>query len=117
VQLGSGNVSLKDGVRINVESEDVVIRTAGLEWKDKEKTLSGGAEDEVEIERSDGTSFLGRGFSADARNRTWAFSGEVKGTYVEEEEDEEAPAAPEGTPRPDPPSEQPPGTPVLPEDK
>jgi len=89
VQLGSGDISLKNGVRINVESEDVIITTAGLEWKDKEKILSGGELDEVEIERSDGTKFFGRGFSADARNRTWAFSGEVKGSYVEKEDEDE----------------------------
>jgi len=86
VQLSSGNISLKDGVKINVKSEDFTIWTGGLEWKDKEKTLSGAAEDEVDIERSDGTSFTGKGFSADARNRIWTFSGEVKGQYVEKED-------------------------------
>ena len=90
VQLGSGDISLKGGVRIRVDSEDVTIRTAGLEWKDKEKILSGGADDEVDIQRADGTSFAGRGFFADARNRRWSFSGEVKGTYVEKEDGEEA---------------------------
>jgi len=89
VQIGSGDISLKGGVRIRVESEDVTIRTFGLEWKDKDKILSGAAGDEVDIERSDGTSFSGRGFFADARNRTWAFSGEVKGTYVEKEDKDE----------------------------
>ena len=89
IQLGPGNISLGGGVRISVDSEDVVIRTMQLEWKDKEKILSGGEKDEVEIERSDGTSFSGRGFTADARNRTWTFLGEVRGTYVEKEEGEE----------------------------
>ena len=88
VQLGSGDISLKGGVRIRVDSEDVTIRTAELEWKDKAKTLSGGDRDIVDIQRSDGTSFTGRGFFADARNRLWAFSGEVKGTYVEKEDEE-----------------------------
>ena len=88
VQLGSGDISLKGGVRIRVDSEDITIRTAELEWKDKEKTLTGGTEDEVDIDRSDGTRFLGRGFFSDARNRTWDFSGEVKGTYVEKKNEE-----------------------------
>ena len=86
VQLNSGNLTLKNGVRISIESEDITIRTASLEWKDKEKTLSGAPENEVDIERSDGTSFSGRGFFADARNRTWNFSGEVFGKYVEKED-------------------------------
>ena len=89
VQLNSGDISLKGGVRIKVDSEDVTIRTAELEWKDKPKTLTGRDEDEVDIQRSDGTFFSGRGFFADAYNRTWSFSGEVRGTYVEKEDDEE----------------------------
>lgn len=86
VQLNSGNISLKNGVSISVESEDITIQTSGLEWRDKEKTLSGAANAEVDIERSDGTSFSGIGFSADARNRTWTFTGEVKGSYVEKDD-------------------------------
>jgi LPS export ABC transporter protein LptC len=89
VQLGSGDISLKGGVRINVESEDFSIRTSELEWKDKERILSGGDSDEVDIQRSDGTNFYGSGFSADARNRLWSFSGEVKGTYVEKEDEKD----------------------------
>ena len=89
VQLDSGNVILSGGVRISVESEDIIIQTFGLEWKDKEKVLSGEDDDEVDVERSDGTTFTGKGFYADARNWTWTFSGEVKGTYVEPEDEEE----------------------------
>lgn len=89
MQLESGDISLKGGVRIRIDSEDVVISTAELEWQDKEKILSGGVEDEVDIERSDGTIFSGIGFYADARNRTWSFAGEVKGTYVEKDDEEE----------------------------
>ena len=90
VQIDSGDISLSGGVRIRVDSEDVIIRTSELEWKDKPKTLSGGQNAEVDIDRSDGTSFTGRGFFADARNRTWSFSGEVKGIYVEKEDEDES---------------------------
>jgi len=86
VQLNSGDISLKDGVKINVASEDITIWTGELQWKDKEKTLSGNVDDEVDIDRSDGTSFTGKGFFADARNRTWTFSGQVNGKYVEKED-------------------------------
>jgi LPS export ABC transporter protein LptC len=87
VQLESGDIVFSDGVRINIESEDIFISIAGIEWKDKEKTLHGKPEDEVEIQRSDGTSFTGMGFSADIRSRFWAFSGEVKGIYFEEDDE------------------------------
>ena len=89
VLLRSGDISLTRGVRISIDSEDVTIRTAGLEWKDKERTLTGASGYEVDVERSDGTTFSGRGFFADARNRTWVFSGEVKGKYVETDDEKE----------------------------
>ena len=89
VQTESGDVSMSDGVRIDIKSEDIIIRTAGLQWIDKEKYLLCGETEVVEIERTDGTSFLGLGFSADARNRTWKFSGNVEGRYVEKEDEEE----------------------------
>jgi len=90
VQIDTGDVSLSGGVRISIESEDIIINTAELEWKDKEKTIKGSEEAEVDVQRSDGTSFTGKGFSADIRSRTWAFTGEVKGSYVEKEEEEES---------------------------
>ena len=89
VQLDSGDITLTGGVLIRIESEDVTISTAGLEWKDKEKNLTGYEDAEVDVQRSDGTSFTGIGLSADIRSRTWSFSGEVQGTYVEEDKDEE----------------------------
>jgi len=89
IQTDTGDITLSGGIWLSIESEDITISTEGLEWKDKEKTIKGGVEDEVDIQRSDGTSFTGRGFSADIRSRTWIFTGEVKGTYVENDEDEE----------------------------
>jgi len=86
VQIDTGDISLSGGVRISIESEDVIIKTEELEWNDKEKTIKGGEEEEVDVRRSDGTSFTGIGFSADVRSRTWSFTGEVKGTYVEKDE-------------------------------
>jgi len=85
VQISTGDISLSGGVHVSIESEDVIINTAELEWKDKEKIIKGGVEEEVDVKRSDGTSFVGRGFSADIRSRTWSFLGEVKGRYVEKD--------------------------------
>jgi len=87
VQLDSGDITLFDGVTIRIESEDVIINIDRIEWKDKAKTLTGGEEEKVDIQRSDGTSFTGVGVFADIRNRTWSFSGGVEGTYVEEDEE------------------------------
>jgi LPS export ABC transporter protein LptC len=89
VELDSGNINLRNGVSIAVESEDVTIETVKLDWKDKERILAGDTGDEVNILRENGTSFNGRGFTADARNRTWEFAGEVGGTYIHDDDEEE----------------------------
>jgi LPS export ABC transporter protein LptC len=103
VELESGNIRLGERVRISVDSEDVVIETDKLSWKDKEKVLSGDEADEVIIRRSDGTNFTGLGFKADARNRTWEFASGIGGTYVhEDEEEEEEETADEGEPAGEP---------------
>jgi LPS export ABC transporter protein LptC len=89
VELESGNVDLGDGVQISVESENFTVETGRLYWYDRDRVLSGNPEDEVKILREDGTSFSGRGFSANARSRTWGFEGGLSGTYVHDDDDEE----------------------------
>ena len=86
IELGPGNIQLSGGVWIAIESEDITIETSSLQWKDREKELSGLPDDEVEIRRSDGTGFTGRGFSANARDRTWEFSAGAEGSYFDADE-------------------------------
>jgi LPS export ABC transporter protein LptC len=88
VELESGNVHLKGGVKLEVDSEDITIKTMTLDWQDKERRLAAGTGEPVDILRSVGTNFTGWGFIADARRRTWTFSDGVKGTYIEEDDDE-----------------------------
>jgi LPS export ABC transporter protein LptC len=89
VEIDSGDIRLGDGVRIDVDTEDLAIETKWLEWKDKDRTLDGGEEEEVSIYQQSGTDFTGIGFHADARRRTWEFSGNVSGTYVKDDDEEE----------------------------
>jgi len=89
VDIDSGDISMGGGVRIEVESEDIAIETDNLEWKDEARVLSAGTSDEVNIFQSNGTSFIGTGFRADARSRKWEFTGGVSGTYIHDDEDEE----------------------------
>jgi LPS export ABC transporter protein LptC len=89
VQLDSGDILLFDGVKIRIESEDLTIHASEIEWIDNDKALFGREDDIVEVQRSDGTSFTGRGFSAEIRSRTWAFSGEAQGIFVDEDDEEE----------------------------
>jgi len=89
VEIESGDIHLDDGVRIDVDTEDLAIETKWLEWKDKDRTLTGGEEEEVNIYQESGTDFTGIGFRADARRRTWEFTGNVSGTYVKDDDEEE----------------------------
>ncbi|MDR3167881.1 MAG: LPS export ABC transporter periplasmic protein LptC [Treponema sp.] len=92
VELDSGNIYLGDGVRIEVDSEDITIATDILSWQDTDRILSGEETSTVNVQRSDGTSFTGVGFSAHTRERTWSFDYGVSGTYVhEDDEEDEAP--------------------------
>jgi LPS export ABC transporter protein LptC len=89
VDIETGDIFMDSGVRIEVESEDIIIETFQLEWKDEQRTISSGEEDVVNIYRDNGTSFTGIGLSADARKRTWEFSGSVGGTYIHDDEESE----------------------------
>ena len=89
VHLDSGDILLFGGVKIRIESEDLTIHADEIEWIDSDKSLFGREDDTVEVHRSDGTSFTGMGFSAEIRGRTWAFSGEAHGVFVDENEDED----------------------------
>lgn len=88
IDTASNNVKMTQGINIRVDSEDLSIRTSDLDWKDKEKILSGEESSTINVARSDGTDINGTGFHSDIRSRTWVFNSDVSGTYVYEEEDE-----------------------------
>jgi LPS export ABC transporter protein LptC len=91
VDLESGDIKMQGGVRIAVDSEDVTIETPSLDWQDKERRLSGSETGRVDIQRSNGTNFSGRGFSADIRDRTWSFASGAEGSYIhDDDEDDDA---------------------------
>jgi LPS export ABC transporter protein LptC len=92
-EIDSGDIRLEDGVRIDVESEDIAIETIKLEWKDKERTLTGGSGEEVHVFQDNGTSFTGIGFQSNARSRSWTFASSVNGTYIHDDDEDEAEAA------------------------
>ncbi|MCL2833914.1 MAG: LPS export ABC transporter periplasmic protein LptC [Treponema sp.] len=98
VETDSGNLELGGGVKIAVESEDITIETNSLQWKDKEKILTAPDEGRVDIQKSDGTSFTGSGFSANAREKTWVFNSGAEGSYYD---DNNGNASPDVTSAPD----------------
>jgi len=89
VDINSGDIQMTNGVRLEVESEDIIIETNQLEWKDDTHVLSTGTEDEVNIYRENGTHFIGTGLTADARRREFEFLRDVSGSYIQEDEEQE----------------------------
>ena len=89
VNTDSSDVHMSNMVRIEVETEDIIIETSWLQWRDSERVLYGGDSEEVIILQDNGTTFTGIGFRADARRRTWEFSGGASGVFVHEDEEEE----------------------------
>ena len=100
IEIDSMDIRMGNNVRIEVDSENIAIETLWLEWKDKVRTLTGGENEAVSVFRDDGTAFTGTGFKANARMRSWEFSGAVSGSYFQDEDKEktaaeESPAAEE----------------------
>ena len=89
VQIDTGDIFMDMGVRIEVESEDIIIETHQLEWKDEPRFLFTGDNDKVYIFQNNGTGFTGIGLFADARRRTWEFKGSVAGVFVHDETEED----------------------------
>jgi LPS export ABC transporter protein LptC len=88
VNINSGDIFMTNGVRLEVESEDIIIETNQLEWRDEPHILLTGTEDEVNVFRENGTHFTGAGLSADARKHTFEFLGAVSGFYIQEDDEE-----------------------------
>jgi LPS export ABC transporter protein LptC len=88
VDIDSGDIFMDLGVRLEVESEDIIIKTNQLEWLDEPRILSTGRDDNVNILRENGTSFTGVNLRVDARQRTWEFAGNVSGIFIHEDEEE-----------------------------
>jgi LPS export ABC transporter protein LptC len=91
VEIDSGDIFMDQNIRIEVETEDIIIETNQLAWKDEPHTLSTPEDNEVNIYQDNGTSFTGTGLYVEARRRQWEFKGYVNGLFVHEEtaEDED----------------------------
>jgi LPS export ABC transporter protein LptC len=89
VELAYGNVTLKDGIDVFIESEEITLETEWLAWDDGKRELKGKEETAVVIKRSGGTDFHGVGFSADVRSRQWEFAGGAEGAFEQDEDDED----------------------------
>ena len=82
LETDTNNFIMKEGIEINVNSEDLHISTDELSWNHNQRILS--APGTVYINRSDGTFIKGTGFSADARRHSWEFGSAIEGMVVED---------------------------------
>ncbi|MDR2543678.1 MAG: LPS export ABC transporter periplasmic protein LptC [Treponema sp.] len=89
VDINSGDVLMSHGVRLEIESEDIILETNQLDWKDDPRILSSGEQDEVKIIQENGTNLIGIGLVADARMRSWVFNGAVTGLFISDDEEDE----------------------------
>ncbi|MDR0786172.1 MAG: LPS export ABC transporter periplasmic protein LptC [Treponema sp.] len=88
IEIDTGNIQMDNGITMDIQSEDVSIKTDSLKWEDKTRTVSADMEEDVNISRSDGTSFTGKGFSANTRERTWSFASGASGVYFQDDDKE-----------------------------
>jgi len=88
IEIDSGDIFMDSNVRIEVLTEDIILETYQLEWRDEPKTITSGESYEVFVYRDNGTSFSGMGLHGNTRSRSWEFLGNVRGTYIYDEGDE-----------------------------
>ncbi|MDR0539210.1 MAG: LPS export ABC transporter periplasmic protein LptC [Spirochaetaceae bacterium] len=89
IELETSNFKMTNTITIDVASEEMSLTAEDLEWYDREKTLQSAPGTQVHITQKTGTDFLGTGFSADVRARTWLFSSGAEGAYYFDDENEE----------------------------
>ena len=89
VHIESADIFMDNYVSLEVITEDIILESYQLEWKDAARTISSGEEEPVNIFRENGTWFTGIGLEGNTRTRTWEFLGSVDGVYIHDDDEEE----------------------------
>jgi LPS export ABC transporter protein LptC len=89
VYIESGDILMDENVNLEVRTEDIILETYQLEWKDETRSIFTGEKNETFIYKENGTRFSGIGLQANARLRAWEFLGSINGVYIHDDEDEE----------------------------
>jgi len=88
INIRSGDISMSDEVWLEISSEDIILETFQLDWREEPHLLFTGDENTVNVYQSNGTSFTGIGLMVDARRREWEFSSNVSGIFVQDDAEE-----------------------------
>jgi len=83
IETDTNNFIMSGGISLEVKSEDVILKTGDISWRDKERMLN--APGKLSITRSNGTTLEGVGFSVDTRKKSWEFESNVKGSIVDDD--------------------------------
>ena len=82
------DVRLEGNILFESLSDGLTVRAEELEWTDETRTLTGGQDRTIRVDREDGSWIEGRGFAADFRRSVLEFRGSVQGVIVTDEEAE-----------------------------
>ena len=80
------NAELKGNIKFYSSEEEAFIYAESLTWEKENKILLADPEDEIIIQKDDGSYIYGRGFRADFKSKSLLFSDNVSGRYVDEED-------------------------------
>jgi LPS export ABC transporter protein LptC len=80
------DAELEGNIEFYSKAEEAAVRASFLEWDHGDKVLSGKDEEVVRLERKSGSVVSGTGFEAELKKKRVRFTGNVEGTYVDEEE-------------------------------
>jgi LPS export ABC transporter protein LptC len=84
-QTDTEDVELTGDLRFYSHTDEAWLEADFLYWNSEERQLTSRAEDPVALEKTDGTSVVGRGFSAEMDESLIIFSGGVNGSIVDSE--------------------------------
>jgi LPS export ABC transporter protein LptC len=87
INIESGDIFMDRNVNLEVKTEDIILETYQLEWKDEARTIFTGEKNETFIYKENGTRFTGIGLQANARLRSWEFLGSINGFYIHDDEE------------------------------
>lgn len=80
----TSNAELSGSFSVNSSANKARLSGDYLAWDDSRRVLEGRSDGSVSLSKDDGSWVTGRGFSADARSRSFAFSGRTEGYLVDD---------------------------------
>ena len=84
-QTDTEDVALTGNLRFYSVPDEAWLEAEYLYWDSEERQLTSRPEESVSLEKGDGTTIVGRGFTAEMDESLIIFSGGVRGIIVEEE--------------------------------